>query len=92
MSSKCPHCKKSIATNAVADGPSRRSVDPWLSIRQVAAITGMSESTIRRRIKDGLFPPGSLISRRRRAWLQSVVEAWTASRAAYHCAEIPPPD
>lgn len=92
MSLKCVHCGKSIGEKGSADGTSRRSVDPFLSIKEVAAVTGLSESTIWRRIKDGTFPPGSLTSLRRRAWRASVIAAWAASRAADHYAEAPQPD
>ncbi len=89
MNWNCPHCRQLILAKATVDGPSQRPADRMLSMREVAAVTGLSPSTIWRRIKDGTFPPGWLISSRRRGWPQSVIEAWAASRAVNHCAGVP---
>ena len=43
---------------------------------QVIEKTGMSESTLRRRIADGGFPPPRQISRRKIGWLDNETDEW----------------
>lgn len=47
-----------------------------LSLEDVIHITSLSESTISRMVKDGLFPESVPIGERRVAWIQSEVRYW----------------
>ncbi len=46
--------------------------------------TGLSRSTIYRRIQDGTFPPGYSLGGNTRAWLNGEVQAWIDARIAAH--------
>jgi predicted DNA-binding transcriptional regulator AlpA len=48
--------------------------DPMLSKREVAALRGVSISTIDRMVRRGEFPPGEMVSPRKRGWRLSVVQ------------------
>jgi predicted DNA-binding transcriptional regulator AlpA len=50
--------------------------DPTLNMREVTRLTGLSESTIKRRVADGSFPVPSKLSPRRIGWPASAVKAW----------------
>ena len=50
--------------------------DEMLNIKQVAKLTTMSESTIKRRVQDGLFPKPIYLSERRKAWPARAVKRW----------------
>ena len=50
--------------------------DRIVRLKEVAEITGLSNSTIRRRIKDGSFPAGFKLGPRARGWRLSEIEEW----------------
>jgi prophage regulatory protein len=56
--------------------------DTMLSIKDVVRMTGLSESTIERRIADGKFPKATKLSARRIGWPAGKVKAWIAERDA----------
>ena len=53
-----------------------------LRMPDVVRMTGLSESTIERRIEDGAFPKATKISKRRIGWPAHKVKAWLAEREA----------
>jgi predicted DNA-binding transcriptional regulator AlpA len=52
---------------------------PMLTKREVAALRGVSQSTIDRMVRRGEFPPGEMVSPRKRGWRLSVVQAVPAA-------------
>ena len=48
------------------------------TISDVKAATGLSESSIRRKMKNGTFPASHQLVGRRRVWKPSDVEEWAA--------------
>jgi prophage regulatory protein len=50
--------------------------DTMLSLKDVVRITGVSASTIKRRVQDGSFPEPKHISIRRIGWQAGDVKAW----------------
>ncbi len=57
--------------------------DRILRIRTVLERTGLSRSTLYRRIEQGNFPKQIRISERCVGWRESAVEAWTRSLASH---------
>ncbi len=47
-----------------------------LGIDRVEAKTDLSRTTIYRKIKEGEFPPGFKISRKRRVWEETDIDNW----------------
>jgi len=62
------------------NNPDIRTPDPVLSKAAVAALLGVSQSTIDRWSRDGLFPPKLRLGPARVGWRQTSVEAWLAQR------------
>ena len=60
-----------------ADAP----LDRMLSLSEVCAIEGVTRWTIRRRVKDGLFPPGYELENGGIGWPESVIRARRKNRA-----------
>ncbi len=54
--------------------------DQMLRAPQVMARTGLSRSTIWRRIRGGTFPPPVELGVNSIGWLESSITAWLASR------------
>ena len=50
--------------------------DTMLPMREVVRLTGLSDSTIKRMVLDGRFPPPMRLSPRRIGWLARDVKAW----------------
>ncbi len=57
------------------------SLDKMLSLSEVCAIEGVSRWTIRRRVRDGKFPPGYELENGGVGWPQSVIRARRETRA-----------
>ena len=51
-----------------------------LRLREVIALTGLSRSTIYRKMRDGTFPDALKIGARAVRWLESEIQAWLAAR------------
>lgn len=51
-----------------------------LSIDGVCSKTSLSKTRIYAMIKDGEFPPGFLITKRRRAWEETDIDIWLADK------------
>ena len=78
---KClPPSDDDAEAKAAAERAERAALTPdddeMLSIKQVAKITTMSESTIKRKVQDGKFPKPLYLSERRKAWPARVVKRW----------------
>lgn len=56
--------------------------DRFIRLKEVRQRTGLSGSTLYRRIQEGTFPPGRSLGGRSRAWLSSEVQAWIDARIA----------
>ena len=56
--------------------------DTMLNMKDVVRMTGLSESTVERRIADGLFPEPTPISKRRIGWPARKVKAWLEEQDA----------
>jgi prophage regulatory protein len=59
------------------------SSDRILRIRTVMARTGLSRSTLYRRVEQGSFPRQIRISERCIGWRETAVEAWMRSPTSY---------
>lgn len=55
--------------------------DPMLRLPEVKRATGLSRSTIYRKIADKTFPPQHKVGDQAVGWPESVIRAWRASRA-----------
>lgn len=55
-------------------------VDRLYRIRMVQELTGLGRSCIYQMVKDGEFPPPVELTPRSRAWRQSDLASWIASR------------
>ena len=67
-----------------ADTPTEEvdgSLDRMLSLSEVCAIEGVSRWTIRRRVKEGKFPPGYELENGGISWPESVIRARRKKRA-----------
>ena len=53
---------------------------PFLTIKEVSELLGISVSTINRLIKNGDFPPKIKISPRRMVFMRKQIEEWINSR------------
>jgi prophage regulatory protein len=56
------------------------SKERFLSLHEVVRITSLGKSTIYEMVRLGQFPAPISISARRRAWVESEVQAWIAAR------------
>lgn len=56
------------------------ATDTMLDIAEVARLTGLSPSTIKRKVVDGSFPHHIKISERRKGWPAGVVRTWLDER------------
>lgn len=61
----------------------------YLDLPSVAAAVALSETGLRRLVREGKFPQPRLLSGRRVAWLVREVEEWVESRPASEL--LPPP-
>lgn len=52
------------------------SPDHFLRMKEVRQRTGLSTSTIYRKIQEGTFPPGHSLGAKARRWLGSEVQSW----------------
>ena len=55
-----------------------------LRLREVLARTGLSRSTLYRKLDDGTFPQRVHISRRCIGWHESTIDTWIQNRVFYH--------
>lgn len=62
------------------NNPDVRTPDPILSKASVAALLGVSQSTIDRWTRAGMFPAKLRLGPARVGWRQTAVEAWIAQR------------
>jgi prophage regulatory protein len=62
--------------------------DRILRIRAVLARTGLSRSTLYRKIQAGSFPPQIKIAERCAGWRESDLERWLANPMFYDHAEV----
>ena len=53
---------------------------PFLTIKEVSKLIGLSVSTINRLVKKGDFPPKVKISSRRMVFMKKEIEEWIDSR------------
>jgi len=67
--------------SAGPDGPVRG--DRFLRLPAVIRMTGLSRSTIYRRITERCFPAQVKLSERCAGWRESQIEAWLADPAAF---------
>ena len=56
--------------------------DRYLTAAAVADLTTLSRATIERKVAAGDMPPPIYISQRRKAWKESAVRQWMATREA----------
>ena len=63
------------------------NTDRIIRIKTVLTRTGLSRSTLYRKIKDGTFPPQSRISINGAGWRESEVNLWIANPPAYRAGE-----
>ena len=57
---------------------------PFLTIREVSELLGISISTINRLIKKGEFPPKVKISPRRMVFMKEQIKEWIDQKAFTH--------
>lgn len=57
--------------------------DHILRLKAVLARTGLSRSTLYRKINDGTFPPSLKISTRCAGWRASAIDAWLKNPMHY---------
>lgn len=55
-----------------------------LRLREVLTRTGLSRSTLYRKLDDGTFPERVHISRRCIGWHESTINTWIQNRVFYH--------
>ncbi|MCC6071427.1 helix-turn-helix transcriptional regulator [Massilia sp. GCM10020059] len=60
----------------------------YLDLPSVAAAVSLSEPTVQRLVRDGLFPQPRELSGRRVAWLVKELEEWADSRPV--SSQLPP--
>ncbi|OJY53808.1 MAG: hypothetical protein BGP17_07115 [Sphingomonas sp. 67-41] len=58
------------------------SPDHFLRMKEVRQRTGLSTSTIYRKIQEGTFPPGHSLGAKARRWLGSEVQSWIDAQLA----------
>lgn len=64
--------------------------DRILRLNAVLAVTGLSRSTLYRRMQAGTFPKNLKISARCAGWRESAVEAWLRNPIFYSTDDHPP--
>lgn len=62
-------------------------INPILRLPAVLKATGLSRSTLYRKINQGTFPKQIKISDRCAGWRQSAVNAWLLNPKHYTCSE-----
>lgn len=60
-----------------------------IRLKTVLARTGLSRSTVYRKIAEGTFPPQVRISIHGAGWHESAIDAWIADPAAYRFVSKP---
>jgi len=58
------------------------SPDHFLRMKEVRQRTGLSTSTIYRKMQEGTFPPGHSLGAKARRWLSSEVQSWIDAQLA----------
>jgi len=61
-----------------------REPDRIIRLRTVLARTGLSRSTIYRKIAEGTFPPQIKISTNGTGWRESEINRWIAAPVSWH--------
>ncbi len=56
-----------------------------IRLKTVLIRTGLSRSTLYRKIAEGTFPPQVKISTNGAGWHESTIESWIADPMAYRC-------
>ena len=84
---KClPPSDDDAEAKAAAERAERAALTPgddeMLSMKQVVKLTGISETTIKRKVLDGSFPKPIYPSKRRKVWPARVVKCWLDELAA----------
>ena len=63
--------------------------DPILRIQTVLKLTGLSRSTMYRKMENGTFPANIRISTRCVGWRESAVNAWLRNPMFYNVDDLP---
>ena len=63
--------------------------DPILRIQTVLKLTGLSRSTMYRKMENGTFPANMRISSRCVGWRESAVNAWLRNPMFYNVDDLP---
>jgi prophage regulatory protein len=66
------------------------TADRILRIQTVLALTGLSRSTLYRKIDQGTFPRQIKISERCAGWRSSAINAWLRNPMFYSVDDLPP--
>jgi prophage regulatory protein len=76
----------SCAPNAARNGDKEVNVNPdrILRLKSVLNRTGLSRSTLYRKIKEGTFPPQVKISINGTGWRESAINLWIEDPVAFH--------
>ena len=77
-----------LAHNANQDIAMIDNSECFLRIRAVLAKTGLSRSTLYRKMDSGNFPRQIKIAERCRAWRSSAVDAWLRNPVFYHVTDV----
>ena len=77
-----------LAHNANQDIAMIDNSECFLRIRAVLAKTGLSRSTLYRKLDSGNFPRQIKIAERCRAWRSSAVDAWLRNPVFYHVTDV----
>ena len=63
----------------------------FLHFPEILTMTGVSESTIRRWMKEGAFPAARRVGPRLNVWLESDVDQWMTGLPKSDPDDVPPP-
>lgn len=66
--------------------------DRIIRLRTVLESTGLSRSTVYRKIAEGTFPPQIKLGVHGAGWHESAINAWIADPATWHCGVSSPRD
>lgn len=61
-----------------------------IRLRTVLDRTGLSRTTVYRKINEGTFPPQLKLGVHGSGWHESEIERWIANPAGWHCSPKPP--
>lgn len=66
------------------------SPDRILRLKTVLTRTGLSRSTLYRKMQNGTFPPNLKISTRCAGWRESALAEWLKNPMFFHVDDLPP--